>query len=34
VYNTRGIDEEKGGAFRFEYEKTFVNVTLQDSEVK
>ena len=34
VYYTRSIDEERGGAVRFEDEKTGSKVTLQGSEVK
>ena len=34
IYYTTKIKEEKGGAIKFEDEKTKTNVTLQNSEVK
>lgn len=34
VYYTRSIDEERGGAIKFEDEKTGSKITLQNSEVK
>lgn len=34
IYYSRSIDEEDGGAIRFEDEKTGTQVTLQNSEVK
>jgi len=34
IYYTDSIDKEKGGAIKFEDEKTKTKVTLQNSEVK